>query len=54
MMGNLTTDNIDIAVAYPNVGRQTALGILRGTVEEQRGYAPPPQHELRSKALFKA
>src|SRR5262249_16069714 len=36
---NLAPDNIDIAIAYPNMGGQTAQVVRRCAVEKHRRYA---------------
>ena len=53
-MSNLATDDVDIAVAYPNVRVQTASVVLRRTVVKHRRYASSPQHQLCGKTLLKA
>ena len=52
-MSNLTTDDVDIAVAYPNVGGQAA-SILCCTVVEHGRYVSSPQHKLCGEPLLEA
>ena len=51
---NLTPNNVDIAVAHPNVGGQTGSVILRRTVVKHGRDASPPQHKLCRKTSLKA
>ncbi len=53
-MSNLATNDVDVVIAHPNMGVQTALIILCRTVVEHRGYASSPQHQLCGKTLLKA
>ena len=52
--GYLAADNVDTAVAYPNMGRQTAYVVRHRAVIKYGGYATAPQHELCGKTLLKA
>jgi|SRR6266849_567058 len=54
MRSSLATEDVDIAVAHPNVGVQTAPAILRSAVVEHRRYTSSPQHQLCSKTPLKA
>jgi hypothetical protein len=54
MRSSLATDDVDVAVAYPNVGGQTSPVVLRRAVVKHGRYASSSQHELCSKTLLKA
>src|SRR5437867_753905 len=53
-MSNLAANDVDIAIAYPNVGGQTCPVVLRHAVVKHRRYASSPQHQLCGKTLLKA
>ena len=53
-MSNLATDNVDLAVAYPNVGAQASPVVLRRAIVKHRRYASSPQHQMCGETLLKA
>ena len=53
-MSNFTTDNVDIAIAYPNVGEQTTPVVLRRAIVKHRRYASSPQHAVGRQDLVES